>query len=531
MPARRVLGHPVVTRRVLTTSAAVIAALALATIGVAIAEAPSIGIQDAAALYIIAVVGIATTFGTAAAIVTGIAAVLLYDVLFIEPRLTLRVDDPREWLDLVLLLVVAVVVGRLAARQRERTEEASRLAREAQALFAVSRTLATTRDLDEALPGIIGRLASDVRFEDVWISLGSGAGDRIAASTVERPIPGDTSVATLSRADDERVEWVLAHTGRPSRGERRAAPPTSGGRLYRVKMETEGEVVGSIWGTREREAGPPSQEESRLLVLAADQMGLALRRDRLARAATEAEIAQRSDALKSALVDSVSHDLRTPLASIRATAGSLHDPDVAWTEAERMAAARTIDAEAARLDGLVRNLLDLGRIEAGELQPDVEIHDLRALIEPAIRRASATSPDLPAPDVDIPDDLPAIAVDAVFLDAILANLVENVARYAPRARWRIGARATPPTSVELVVEDAGPGVPDEARLHLFERFYRVPRAGEGARRGTGIGLSVVRGLARAMDGDAEAAPSELGGLKVCVRLPSAGVPVDAMELP
>jgi two-component system sensor histidine kinase KdpD len=291
-----------------------------------------------------------------------------------------------------------------------------------------------------------------------------------------------------------------------------------------VRVEADGEIVGSIWATRAREAGEPNREETRLLALAADQIGLAVRRDRLAREATEAEIARRSDTLKSALIDSVSHDLRTPLAAIRATAGSLDDPVIDWTSDERRQAARSIDAEAERLDRLVRNFLDLGRIEAGELRPDIEVHELRALVEPAVARAraSAGAHDL---EIAIPDDLPLVAVDAVFVDAIVTNLLDNAARHAAGSPVAIRAQDGGAGRVDLVVEDGGPGVPDEALVHLFDRFYRVRRQGEGARRGLGIGLSIVSGLAHAMGGEVRATRSALGGLSIHVTLPTA-VPLD-----
>lgn len=513
---------PIRVRPLALVGLAIAAVLAAATVVVAVAEAPPLQVPDAAEIYIVAVVAIAATFGTAPAILTSIASVLIYDFLFIEPRGTLTIDDPREWLDLALLLLVAVVVGRLVAHQRERSEEATRLAAESHALFAISRTLATGTNLDEALPAVVRRLAGDARLERVWITLLAGPRERMVASTDLDPRPVTTSTVTLVRPTDEApARWVRAHSGRGPRLGERSRPSSQP--VFRVKIESEGELAGSIWATRAREAGDPSREETRLLSLAADQVALALRRDRLARDATEAEIARRSDALKSALIDSVSHDLRTPLASIRATAGSLHDPAVTWTEAERRAAALTIDGEAERLDRLVRNLLDLGRIEAGELRPDIEVHELRALVEPAVDRLRLTSRTVDI-DIDLPDDLPLVAVDAVFLDAILSNLLENAARHAPGAPIRIGARAADSARVDLAVEDGGPGVPDELLTRLFDRFYRVPRRGEGARHGMGIGLSVVRGLVRAMGGDATASRSELGGLAIHLALPAAPPP-------
>ncbi|HEX7611684.1 MAG TPA: ATP-binding protein, partial [Candidatus Limnocylindrales bacterium] len=261
----------------------------------------------------------------------------------------------------------------------------------------------------------------------------------------------------------------------------------------------------------------PGRSHSRLIAAAADQLGQSVFRDRLAAEATALEVARQGDTLKSALLDSVSHDLRTPLAAIRAAAGNLMDPDVALAPEEERAAASSIDREAQRLSRLVRNMLDLGRIEGAALHPSLELYDLADLVDPVVERLAPTLAPLEV-DVAIPADLPAVQVDGIFVDQILTNLLENAARYAAGKALRVSARAVG-DRVLLMVEDAGPGVPATALPHLFERFYRAPRRqGSRSEGGSGIGLAVVRGLAQAMGGSTEARPSALGGLAVIVRL-------------
>ncbi len=493
--------------------------LAASTAAIALLETPTVGLPDASPVYLVAVVAMGVIAGTWPAILTAFVSVGLYDFLFTEPRYTLRVADPRDWLDLLLFLFVAVAVGRLAARQAERAGEAVRRARESQALFAVSRLLATAADLDRAAPAIVERLATDARMDRIWIGLEGGGRERILAdSRPDGPPPTSPSVATLARTPgDEPARWVRAHLPARRGPERPSASETT---IFRVKLESEGEVLGSLWAARLRASGLPSREETRLLALAADQIALAVRREQLAREATLAEIARESDALKSALLDSVSHDLRTPLASIRAAAGSLMDPAVEPEPAERQAAARSIDLEAQRLGHLVRNMLDLSRIEAGALRPDLEVFELRDLVEPVVDRLAPVLADRPV-TLELPDDLPLVRADALFFDQILTNLLENAVRYAsPRAPIRVVGRERD-GAVELTVEDGGPGVPPEAMPRLFEKFYRVEGRREGARRGMGIGLSVVQGLIQAMEGRAEAGPSELGGLAVHLVVPAA----------
>jgi two-component system sensor histidine kinase KdpD len=196
------------------------------------------------------------------------------------------------------------------------------------------------------------------------------------------------------------------------------------------------------------------------------------------------------------------------------------DPDVPVSPEGTRATARTIDREAERLSRLVRNMLDLGRIEGGALHPSLELYDLADILEPVVERMR---PILAPSDLEIAvaQNLPAVRVDAMFIDQILTNLLENAARYAAGLRIRVSARQARPGRVDMVVEDAGPGVPASVLPRLFERFYRAPRRkGSRTEGGSGIGLAVVRGLAVAMGGSADARQSSLGGLAVVVRLPA-----------
>jgi two-component system sensor histidine kinase KdpD len=274
-------------------------------------------------------------------------------------------------------------------------------------------------------------------------------------------------------------------------------------------------------------ASEPDRVTTRLLALAADQLALAIRRDDLRREATEVEIARRADALKTALLDAVSHDLRTPLASIRAAAGSLADPDIAIDAPSARATAAAIDAEADRLDRLVREVLDLSRIEAGSLRPELEPLVLADAVGPVVERLRPILGARPI-TVSIPDELSPVQADAVLLDGLVSNLVENVARHAPEpAALQISAREDA-GRIRLAIDDGGAGVPEAERERLFDKFYRAPSAAAGSRRGLGVGLAIVRGMAEAMGGTVTAEQSRLGGLRIEVELPAAAaVPADS----
>jgi two-component system sensor histidine kinase KdpD len=324
--------------------------------------------------------------------------------------------------------------------------------------------------------------------------------------------------ATLRRKPgDEPAEWVRVHA--PKRSQ--SATPGRDENVYRVVIAARGQALGAIWVLRPRSLGDPDDGERRVLAAAADQIGGALERERLAREATAVEISRRSDALKSALLDSVSHDLRTPLASIRAAAGTLMDPDIDWPPAQRREIAASIDREAEWLNRLVTNLLDMSRIEAGELKPNLAAFEVGDLVDHSIQRFAAAETGRRV-EVDLAPELPPVLADEVFFGQVLGNILDNAAKYAgPDAPIKVSARSEKGGLVRLTVEDGGPGVPDDALPRLFEKFYRVPRKGEGSRRGTGIGLSVVRGMVDAMGGTVTARPSALGGLAVDVELRAA----------
>jgi two-component system sensor histidine kinase KdpD len=478
------------------------------------------GVPDASPVFLIPVVAIAIVFGIRGAVLTAVSSIAIYDYLFTEPQFTLTVADPGEWLELVLLLFVAVTVGQLAELQRRRAEAAVARERESRALFEVTRVLATRETTIGTLEAIAATLSRDAALDHVWFALGpDDATERLVAKGHPEPPPIPAGA------------WAIPHpvAGGPDHGwtvvrnptTRRPAAP--GVRHYRVRLEDAGQAVGSIWATRTRDAPDPDPATTRLLRVAADLVAQALAHDRLADERRRAEVAQQSDALKTALVESVSHDLRTPLASIRAFAGTLMDPDVSLGPDETRASAAAIDREAQRLNRLVGNLLDLGRIEGGSLRAAQDALDLEDVVE---RAFVGVRPRIGGRPVVI-DVEPGVTVraDPVLLEQALVNLLDNAVQHTPDGSTiRISAR--PPgsgTLIRLTIEDSGPGVPDAALPRLFERFFRAGRPSGGA--GTGIGLAVVRGFVAAMGGRVEARRAELGGLAVDVDLPAVATPV------
>jgi two-component system sensor histidine kinase KdpD len=492
--------------------------LGAATAAVAVLQ-DGLGVPNPSALYLVAVVATAIVSGTWGAVLAAVASFLLYNFLFVEPRHTFTVAQPHELVNLLLLLFVGIVVGQLAALQRARAEVAVAREREARALFQVSRALATRESTPAVLPAIIAILRHETAMERIWIGLGpDDARERIAADSGsgQRPVvPGLHHV--LQRTPDETpARWSRVH--QPSRGR---GGQNGGHDAYRVRIEAGARQFGSIWALRDRRWSEPATTETRLLSAAADQIGQALAQDRLAAESQAAEIARQSDALKSALLQSVSHDLRTPLATIRAAAGTLR-PGSGLSEADQQDSADAIDREVEYLNRLVTNLLDLSRIEAGALRAERDVYELDDLVGQTVERLRQRLGDRP---LELALVAPPVEVDPVFLDEALTNAIENAIKYTPSGtRIRIAAEQVPgEPRVRLTVEDAGPGVPEQALSKIFDKFYRVPGVAGGSRSGTGVGLAVVRGLVEAMDGGVAARPSQLGGLAIDIDLPAAAV--------
>jgi two-component system sensor histidine kinase KdpD len=482
-----------------------------------------VGVADASATYLLAVLAAAYYLGTWAAVASAVGSFLLYNFLFVDPLFTFVVEDPAQVLNLILLLVLGLVVGPLAAGQRRRAEVAIDREREATALYRISRTLAATSTRAAGFAEFADALRAELSLDRVVITaIGDEGRQRVLAdSGAEGPMPQTADDhAILHRGDDETAfQWVLVHPAAAASGDPVAA-------YFLIPIEDGGRVLGAIWAVRPRRKPFGSASETRLVAALADQLGQALERNRLAEEARSAEVARRSEALQSALLDAVSHDLRTPLATIRAAAGTILEGDRV-PEAERIASAATIDQEADHLSQMVSNLLEVGRVEGGALRIDRTSLDLEEEVGAVLDRYRKLLDGREIKVAAAPEPI-LVAADPVLLERIVANLLDNAAQFvAPGQRIRIGITQTE-TMATLSLDDSGPGVPPEALPHLFDKFYRAKPL-EGHRPGTGLGLAVVRGLTEAMGGRVAARTSPLGGLGIDVDLPRAAIPDDLEE--
>jgi two-component system sensor histidine kinase KdpD len=488
-------------------------------------------LTNAAMLYLAAVLVSAVVAGRGPAVAASVAAFFTFNFFFTEPRYTFTVQDPSVLLVLFTFLLVAVVTSQLAAAQRSRAEDAEAREREARLLHDISDLLGG-RPFKVALEGVAERIRSELALRAVAIDLSPSdlgvrlvaAGDEAAVRTA-RTTAATASVLSLGESASAERPGEPGHWLRVSlpHGERRGSTIRG---LTRVPIRGHAEPLGNLILLAGRARADFGHRDARLLATAASQLGLAVEQERLRRQATEAEVLRRSNQLKNALLNAVSHDLRTPLSSIVASAGTLRMADVEWSVEERRDFAGAIELEAERLNRIVGNLLDLSRIQGGALTPTRDWHDPALLVRSAVERLRPLL-DGHRLVVDIPADLPAVLLDPVEIDQVVSNLVENAAKYSPPGEPILVSAAIVGQELRVSVDDHGAGLPAGDTAKLFEPFYRAP--GSHRVRGSGLGLAVARGLVTAHGGRIWAENRPEGGARFSFTLPLSRQPVEASE--
>jgi two-component system sensor histidine kinase KdpD len=430
--------------------------------------------------YLLVVTAAAAAGGLGPGITASGLGFLAFDFLFIEPYHHILVDDPQDWLSLAVYLLVAVVVSLLVASSERRRAQAERRERETRMLFDLSTSLVAHGSLDDTLRGVVSTVRSLFDLAGCAIVLPSEDGVRTAA--VDGQVPDDLEP----------------------------------GRALTIPMRSGGNAVGALVVVA---GGPESsgfgEAERRVLATFANQAALAVEQGQREAERNRALALQETDRLRTALLNSVSHDLRTPLASIKASASSLLDREVSWSDAERDEFLTTINDEVDRLTHLVHNLLDMSRIEAGALDPRLVESSVAEVVGPVVRRARAASRQ--RVDVDVPDELAPVLVDPVRLDQVLTNLLDNARAYAADGPVQVVAQQAAGT-VELRVADHGPGIPGPERERIFDQFYRLKGGGRRPE-GTGMGLAICRGIVEAHGGSLQVENTPGGGATFVLTLP------------
>jgi two-component system sensor histidine kinase KdpD len=504
---------------------AAVAACAIATAIVAVLP-PALWLTSGVLVYLVAVVAVSVVVGRAPGILASILSFVAFDYFFVEPRFSLTISNPNEWVALLAFLVVSVVTSQLAAGQRERMLDAEAREREARMLHDLTDLLAGESFAD-ALSAVSERLRRELEAEALTIAIevGGVGGGRAEAGTAEgraalRAVPGAMDVLGQGRPasafdTSEPGRWMrVLPAYRPVGG----APRN----IAQAPIRRGNEVLGYVRAKWRSSAGIGTRQ-ARLLDTAAGQLTVATERERLRARAMESEVLRRTSELKSALLDAVSHDLRTPLSSIIGAAGSMLQADVDWGREERREFLETIEQEAERLNRIVGNLLDLTRIQGGTLVPALDWHDPALVMREALHRLQPITRDHLL-RISVPNDLPPVFIDPVEIDQVVANLVENAVKYTPPGAEIAVSAAVADGELRVSVADQGPGVSSEALPRLFEPFYRAPAT--SAIRGSGLGLAVARGLVDAHGGRIWAENENGRGARFTFVIPSAPLEVE-----
>ncbi|HLJ69616.1 MAG TPA: ATP-binding protein [Chloroflexota bacterium] len=492
--------------------------------------------------FLVPVLLAATLSGRVAGAIVAVAAVFAWDWFFIPPLYTVTIYYPRDVLALFIFLLVALLTGQLATATRRRAEDAMIRARSSEALYALSTALIAHHELRDMLDTLTHRLqeAFDLRACAVLLPRGPGAGWHTAATAGS--IPPELSVETSREISSivanviktgQAVGMVpLEPDGAASHGGLGdGAMPRLARRARFLPLKIENRPIGVLELILKPGVALDGEREQ-LMTTFANGAALALEQARLAQEEQEAAIARASDELKTALLSSVSHDLRTPLAGIKAAASSLLQEDVEWSADDRRAFLQDIDGEVDRLTRLVSNLLDLSRIEGGAIKLQLEWEDPSEVIFRVLRHLEGPLAGHPV-SVQVDQVLPPVRVDAIRMEQVLTNLLENAAKYSePGAPIEVRAFTAPTSAGEelrIEVRDHGPGIPPAERARIFDKFYRL--SGNAKRTpGVGLGLSIARAFVEAHQGRIEV-ESEVGaGSTFRVVLPPEPVSTDLDQL-
>ncbi len=448
-------------------------------------------------VYLLGVAYVSVRYGRRESFLAALASVGLFDVCFVSPRGTFAVSDAQYLVTFGIMLGVALLISTLTSRLKEQTNAASVRERETAALFELSRQLASSRTGGD-MAVLAAKKAAEVTGGD--------------ATVFVRGVSGSLELVAPSRSGFESsaneaavVRWVADNARPAGHGTDTLAGATGS---YAPLVGSTGCV--GVLGLTLPESAPPGSGSRRMVESIANQLALALDRTRLARDSHEASLRVESEKMRSNLLSSVSHDLRTPLASIEGAASGLASLPDASPRARDLAT--TVIEEAERMNRLIRNLLDMTRFEGGGVELDLDWQSLEELVASALLRTEKLFLNPVA--TEIPADLPLMKLDGVLVEQVFVNLLENAARHAgASAQVTISAR-TVEGQTEVIVRDDGPGLPADGQEALFEKF----RKGSGS--GFGLGLAICRAAMTAHGGAITAHNRPEGGAEFVLRFPA-----------
>ncbi|MDE2363715.1 MAG: sensor histidine kinase KdpD [Hyphomicrobiales bacterium] len=507
-PLRRVFGMATGKRMAVETG---VAALAVAgAVGVCEGLSEVLRLPNLSMVFLVAVLFCAVRFGVRAAVIASFLSFLAYNFFFIQPVYTFTIAEPHELLALLVFLAVAVLTGSLAGRIHDQREGVIRNAAVTQSLYDFSRKISGAATADDVMWAATAHLHATLGRQ---VTLLASAGEEL---TLQAAWPPDVQ---LDAAEASAARWAQ-QKGEPA--------GWSTGTLPRVRfqfrpLQTARGTVAVCGFEPPDAAAALSEDDERALSAVFGQTAIALDRALLAREAARATSFEENEKVRDALLASLSHDLRTPLAAIAGAASSLRDLGANMSEAERIELLASIEEETGRLSRFVANLLDMSRIEAGGLKARRDWVDVADVVRSAVARCRKAFPNARL-RVSLAADLPFARGDARLLEQVLFNLLDNAQKYGGDGESAIHARREGEDLI-LSVTDEGPGVKPADLDRIFEKFYRGGRS-DGRKAGTGLGLSICRGLVEAMGGViiAQSPAARRRGTRIVVRLPAVEPP-------
>ncbi|MET0412117.1 MAG: DUF4118 domain-containing protein, partial [Polyangiaceae bacterium] len=464
-------------------------------------------LPDVVMMYLLGIMLVAGRFGLAASIFAACLSVATFDFFFVPPFLTFAVGDLRHTVTFVVMFVVAVVISGLTERIRQQAESARQRERRTAALYRLSRELAAAQGSRPVIMAAATELEKVFNCRvSVFVSEVDGKLVRAYAS------PG---LGTTSDRDFSIAHWVWSHRQEAGLGTTTLPSSTA---LYQPLMASGG-IVGVLGLLPDSPERLDAIQQRRQVDAFSAQMALALERALLAEETEQARRDVEAEQLRSALLSSVSHDLRTPLAVITGAASTLLESTPQLAPAARQDLTRSILEEAERLNRLIKNLLDMTRLESGAVQVKREWVSLEEVVGAALNRLEARLAGREL-RVALPADLPLLPFDAVLIEQVLINLLENALKYGADP-IEIGASAQS-GGVMVEVADHGPGIPAGEETRVFDKFHRAAR--EGSPGGVGLGLAICRGIVAAHGGKIWVQNREQGGAAFRFTLPIVGEP-------
>ncbi len=458
-------------------------------------------------VYLLVTVVLALFVGRGPIYLAAIASALLWNFCFVPPLYTFYITNFQDGLMFGMFFVVAMAMGHLTSRLRAQQAAEREREERATALYLLTRELAEGKDFTELLGGIIRQLG-EVFKTDVAVLLPD-------TDSQNELVPYPFGTLELSEKEAGVAAWAFRNS-KPAGRDTDTLPSSEA--LY-MPLVTPSGCVGVI-GLRSKEDRQLTLQQRNLLENFIRQIALVLDRQRLSDADQTAKLLEESERLSKALLDSISHELRTPIAAITGAASGLEDLGETNNPSLRLALTREIREAGRRLNRLVGNLLDMTRLESGHMKPRLEWCDLADLVGVVLRQLEKELADHPVKN-SVPRTLPLVRMDFVLMEQVLVNLLFNAALHTPAGTQVEISAAIEGGELALTVSDCGRGFPPESLPHLFDKFYRAPGAPAG---GSGLGLSIVKGFVEAQGGKVGARNRAGGGAELTIRLPAGKAP-------